>query len=452
MSKRKKTSRTWVKGITFLLILTLGLFFALFRPLPAPIKPEAFLKSLDSLTTKVVFAENNVLQAGWGKASLLPNEAVSLAGYGPRGSWEEVLDTPEVRVFVFKKGLHKVAIICADLLLFPPKVRRLLDEELRFFGFEKEAIFYTATHSHNSIGGWLPGYGAKYLAGEYDPSIPRFIAEQTVSALTKALHTLEPAEVGYLHLNAPQHTRNRLVKNAYADPYLRGLYIEKAESKTKALWLTYSAHATTLKGRSPLLSRDYAGVLVQELEDSLLNFAAFSAGAVGSHSPKVHAQAVHREAMQQMGKALADSVAKNIHSIPFQKNCASISFFRLPLALNAAPRVLEHFQLRPWVFNTLLEKPDVYLSVLRLGEITLLGTPCDFSGELMPELEKKTLAKHLILTSFNGGYVGYVTKDSRFTLKKHEVREMNWIGAGGGEYFTTLLRASLKKVKTQKTP
>jgi hypothetical protein len=66
--------------------------------------------------------------------------------------------------------------------------------------------------------------------------------------------------------------------------------------------------------------------------------------------------------------------------------------------------------------------------------------PCDFSGEFMPILEKVALEKHrkLIITSFNGSYMGYLTPDQYYTLPHYETREMNWLGKKGS-YFTELI-------------
>src|SRR5690606_42076053 len=43
----------------------------------------------------------------------------------------------------------------------------------------------------------------------------------------------------------------------------------------------------------------------------------------------------------------------------------------------------------------------------------LLGTPCDFSGELMPPIDSAARAHGMnaMVTSFNGQYIGYITAD-----------------------------------------
>jgi hypothetical protein len=51
----------------------------------------------------------------------------------------------------------------------------------------------------------------------------------------------------------------------------------------------------------------------------------------------------------------------------------------------------------------------------------------------------------LIVTVFNGGYIGYITPDSLYDEHFHEVREMNWYGPGNGTYFDQLIRQIITK-------
>ena len=76
---------------------------------------------------------------------------------------------------------------------------------------------------------------------------------------------------------------------------------------------------------------------------------------------------------------------------------------------------------KPWVFNYLvgLDNSSKYFSFLKLGNILIVGTPADFSGELVKPLEEFALSKqmNLIINSFNGGYLGYITNDNWYNKK-----------------------------------
>jgi hypothetical protein len=76
--------------------------------------------------------------------------------------------------------------------------------------------------------------------------------------------------------------------------------------------------------------------------------------------------------------------------------------------------------------------------------------PCDFSGEILVREKLGQLAERqgekLLITSFNGDYVGYITYDEYYGhSEQEEVMAMNWVGPFYGNYYTQVL----KKVITQ---
>ena len=86
-----------------------------------------------------------------------------------------------------------------------------------------------------------------------------------------------------------------------------------------------------------------------------------------------------------------------------------------------------------------------YISSLRLGNLIMIGTPSDFSGELIAPIEKSISNKelNLIINSFNGGYIGYITDDKwydRTDINTYETHTMNWYGPYNGQYFSTLIK------------
>jgi hypothetical protein len=49
----------------------------------------------------------------------------------------------------------------------------------------------------------------------------------------------------------------------------------------------------------------------------------------------------------------------------------------------------------------------------------------------------------VMVTSFNGGYIGYVTPDKYYDVDHYETRLMNWYGPGSGSYMTESLEKLL---------
>ena len=49
-----------------------------------------------------------------------------------------------------------------------------------------------------------------------------------------------------------------------------------------------------------------------------------------------------------------------------------------------------------------------------------------------------------MITSFNGGYMGYVTKDEWYDEDLYETRTMNWYGPYNGAYFEELIEGIIE--------
>jgi neutral ceramidase len=93
---------------------------------------------------------------------------------------------------------------------------------------------------------------------------------------------------------------------------------------------------------------------------------------------------------------------------------------------------------RPWLFRTFFGEYPSTLTALRIGPVVMLGTPCDFSGELSPAIDSAAakLGLRSIITSFNGGYIGYITRDEFYDRDHYETQIMNWFGPGNGAYLS----------------
>ena len=108
--------------------------------------------------------------------------------------------------------------------------------------------------------------------------------------------------------------------------------------------------------------------------------------------------------------------------------------------------------IRPWIFNFLVGDTPKYINYLRLGDLVIVGTPSDFSGELVGQIEKSISNNglNLMINSFNGGYVGYITDDKwydRTDINTYETYTMNWYGPYNGSYFSKLIKEIIKKMK-----
>ncbi|MCU0355890.1 MAG: neutral/alkaline non-lysosomal ceramidase N-terminal domain-containing protein [Cytophagales bacterium] len=384
------------------------------------------------------------LRVGWAKVNITPGKPQPTAGYGQRFGkpYTAVHDSIWVRAFVFDNGTQRAALITADLLIIAPEVTNALARRLPEIGLSIEQIYLCATHSHNSIGAWADKTVGRLIAGKYDPEIVNFLADRFLAAIREADQRKRPATLGMAAYPAGELVHNRLRNHHPTDSLLRVMKIRQNTGAQAAI-VCFAAHATMISDQDIRLSRDYPGVLVDTLEKlQSIDFAAFAAGAVGSQSaetPGLEGWA----ALRKEAGALAEKVAAgwdNVQTSP----TAMLRTVSLPLLLRSPHfRVAENWRIRPWVFYWLYGDYPSVAKGLRIGDAVWVGLPCDFSGELTPLVQPYAQwnRQPLFLTSFNGGYIGYVTPDAYYDWPTYETRDMNWFGPYNGAYFVEAARA-----------
>jgi hypothetical protein len=407
----------------------------------------ALLQKLDTL--KISPAKKN-LSVGYAKVNLTPLQRTATAGYSKRKGkrFPAVLDSIWVRALVVDNGSKKIAIVSADLLIIPPTVTRLLEEKLSKIGFSLNNTYLGATHTHNSIGNWGEG-ATRFIYGAYQDSIVHFIADQIVSSISRASKNCIASEIKGGTIPVPRAVDNRMIDGGPEDSLLRVMEVHRGDG-SKLLLMSYTAHATCLFSKDLELSRDYPGKLVDTLEAQGYDFAMFMAGAVGSHGCDP----------PEYGKPCIDWMAGEVSNAFIDHRSelkpvgdSVLMMLRVPLKLSDPQvKILPDWKVRSWLFRSAFGEYPVYLTALRIGDMVFLGTPCDFSGEFNPSLDSLGTQQGLlpVITSFNGGYIGYVTPLNRYEEKHYETQLMNWYAPGTGEYIEDCLEKLMMVVSTPK--
>ena len=391
---------------------------------------------MDSVLKATPVSYDDSLYAGWAQQNITPHQPTKLMGYGWKGNFEQVRDSLWVRSFVFRSGSLSAALVSYDLMLTPPPVAQAVRKRLAALGLPH--VYFTAVHTHHGFGEWQPGPAGTFITGGYDEALVERLVDQTVASVRQARQQLRPVRMSYARYDRAAWVGNRLVKDGPVDPYLRVIRLRQ-RSGANALLVSFAAHATALPSRFKELSADYPGEVVRFLEKQPdVDFALWAAGAVGSHSP-----------FKPDEQSVADYARTLVASLPKEKGQplvpTPISFAEVPIDVDEPQlRLFAGWQVRPWLFRWFFGEMKPTLTFFRLGSLVLVGIPGDFSGMLYPDLRSHGL--DVMVTSFNGDYLGYVIPNAYYHLPHREARETNWYGPHTGSYIVELINRALARL------
>ncbi|MHA4736593.1 neutral/alkaline non-lysosomal ceramidase N-terminal domain-containing protein [Dyadobacter sp. MSC1_007] len=448
-----KFLRIVLKVIGVFLLLLIAIIATMITTMDhTPYKDMAYYKEWKQIVGGVkadTIGSSDTLLAGWAKVNITPSSPTPTAGYGNRRGklYTAVHDSVYVRAMVVDNGHTRAAIIAADLLIIPPTVIKALREKLTPQDIPFEKIYFGATHSHNSVGGWGTGVSSLFFSGKYDPATVERLANAFHRAISEAQKSAEPVKLTYMESLDSIDIRNRLVGDQGGiDPEIRSAAFVKKNGE-KAILSSFAAHSTVLNSKNIVLSRDYPGALVDSLEKGRYNFAMYMAGAVGSMGPIEKGTDDFDEVKNQAYGVQNALLSPN--TIKEDAKGAVVEAITLPLPLREpSPRITMGIVLRPWVFKKAFGEYPVFVKALRIGNILMVGMPCDFSGELVAELDAyaKTKGLNLMVTSFNGGYIGYITHDKYFDRDLYETKTMSWYGPYNGAYLQEVIKDIIDKL------
>ncbi len=438
-----------LKGISILLLVIIVIILTVivpidFTPLDEQPAVQQTYQTLDE-TTYLPSEGNGILTAGWSCANITPQSPIHMAGYGTRGPYLSVHDSLYARSVVFDNGEKEVVMITIDLLLFPGIVKLAVEDSLSNYGFSSSEIFLNATHTHNGFGNWENSTAGKFIFGDYDTKNVAFLTQQILKSVHQAMQQKYPVKIGFEKINANELVSNRLAKEkGTKDPFLRVISL-KRENGQMAIITSFSGHPTNLDADIWEISRDYPGVLVEDLEnETSIEFAMFCAGMMGSHSINID-MPKSPERIINVGKQLSNKIKIQLDAMDYIETS---TLGGLDIAIDMPPsqmRISSRLGIRNWLFSKLLNPLQANVKLLEIGDVLLIGMPCDYSGELSINNNLDQYAaergKQLFITSFNGNYVGYITEDKHYTTSTHdEVITMNWVGPYKGAYFTEVIK------------
>ncbi|MBK8293017.1 MAG: hypothetical protein IPK96_20840 [Flammeovirgaceae bacterium] len=122
----------WLKrllaGVVVIIIILVSLIGRIDR---TPLQDQEFYQEMTQTLSTLqpnVHPSGKTLQAGWEKISITPDYLMPMAGYRMRPSFETVHDSLFARIVGINNGSVSCYFISLDLLLFPPSIKEILQE------------------------------------------------------------------------------------------------------------------------------------------------------------------------------------------------------------------------------------------------------------------------------------------------------------------------------------
>jgi neutral ceramidase len=402
------------------------------------------------------------LYAGFARVSITPSlfnkfqvpesgkfNKVPMAGYGQRRgkSATGIHDSLFVKAVALREGTDMIILVSADLLIMPPNITDEVILMLAAEGIQRKQVFFSATHSHSSLGGWAYGLVGKQFAGKENKGIENWLVLKIHTAVMEAIADLKQAEIGNGSFNAGLYTRNRLTGNDGVKNDQFDFIVIKQKRGGRAVIGTFSAHSTVLGEKNLELSCDYPGFWERRIESTTADMALFCGGSMGSQSPVTSVGGFEGAAI--IGNSMADSIQSKIKYVKMQEiNTFSVLSLKIDLP-DYHFRLTQKRNLTTGLSKMLMTYPkNVYLQGIRIGNLVWIFTPGDFSGEYATEIKDTMLQKGFkaMISGYNGSYVGYIIPGKYFYKNHYETKLMGWFGPTMGDYTMDIIYRIISEI------
>lgn len=387
----------------------------------------------------------NKLYLGIAREVITPPLGTALFGYHPNVFAQEVHDDLTLTVFAFQQGEQKALMLSAFVCSFDTGLstglRNLLADTL---GVPADNIILSAVHTHcgpslNNSPGW-GGINTEYFETIFQPAALR--------AAKAALDAMEPVQMAtasgqsLVGINRRQLNPDNTIslgQNPWG-PFNPEMYLLsfRTEKKVLANMIWYGAHLTSA-GCIPIITRDWAGPMVDAVEAVSGAITAFFNGPEGDVGPRLSNGGTtgNIDLVEELGaKAAADALRIYTTLGPYQDAtlAAYSTDLQIPLkkrisyeeaianydpaqesAVNWAKRRNEYFRKVKDSYAAPFEEKDsrpIQQTLIRIGDVVFAAFPMELFSEVGMRIDQAEKDyKVLSLSNTNGSYSYFPTQD-----------------------------------------
>lgn len=387
------------------------------------------------------------LKLGVAREIITPKVGGRLAGYGPNNYSQSVADDLTATAFYFQQGETGALMISLTVVSINTElaqsIRAAIEEK---FHIPKENCMLCATHTHsgpdtNGQVGW-GGCDGEYCNEIFIPAI--------LSATEKAMNSIQPVKMGVatgtslVGINRRELTEdNRVVlgQNPWGSFNSDMTVISFADlaGKNVANMIHYGAHCTAA-GVSAEITRDWAGIMIDALEEQSGAVTAFFNGPEGDVGPRLSNQCTTGDMsyVRELGEIAAKDAIRIFREITQYQNAelaVSNKNLQLPLkkrvSVEEAQRMSDVYKNSSINWQVMLknhfddvvrsyqegyvdkETTAVEQTAIAVGDVVFAAFPYEPFAEIGLRINKAVKTKTVLSLSNTNGSEGYfITRDA----------------------------------------
>ncbi len=355
-----------------------------------------------------VFPANAQTTAGAARVEITPDVKamrVPLGGYAARHDTPSTgVDAPIfARALVIGQGNRKVGIVSIDLCFLPASIKEEVLKRTMAAGCDltAETLLLSATHTHTApdplalhaqnrfeFKGWT----------RFNPQLLAFTADRIAEAIITANKSCAPAKFGSRSRVTEMLNRNRR-GDPTVDREMTVLRVTAANDAPIAEICNFAAHPTLYDDVMMEISPDWCGVMTAQVERDLGGVCLFLNGAEGDSTTQGAEGDTPKARIASYGSKVAQVATSLLKETATSEKGALRAWLQeveLPerkpsgLFIAAAAQLGATFTQAKELVHTLMPS-KTRLAFVQIGELLLIGFPCEPTGEI--GLSAKALAK-----------------------------------------------------------
>ena len=385
---------------------------------------------------------------GYSKVNITPPILTCSNGgmyYSPTEFHIGVHDDLYARTLVLKDGDTCAAIVSMDLINIPKlsviPIKRMIKE---YCDIPEKNIILHATHQHSGP------FSYRFKEGIRNNEYWIVTEQKIAGSVYMAFNNLEECLIGagksilsetlnrrVLHpdgsvLYLPAHPG--LVPNQPVDNEVGIISFRKPDREPLVTLMNYSCRPLIVGFLPRLISADFPGEAVNQVERQLSGHALFTNGASGNIHAKKHCEGF--EAMEEFGATLASRV---IRTMPFihATEGEHLQVKQKTITLELIPEKIKFTEDIQQFHKG--NKLDFEITLLSFNNIALVAFPAEYFVELQLEIKNQSPIKHTYLLTMSNGYCSYIPDKKAYDQEAYESNSAKFSRGAGEQIRDTIL-------------